>query len=74
MSVTPEEFDELKESFQYNDSNEDGKIEFDEFVNMLGELEADVGEDEARVGFRTIDTDKDGAIELDEFVAWWSDR
>ncbi|HEY5567452.1 MAG TPA: EF-hand domain-containing protein [Gammaproteobacteria bacterium] len=74
MSVTPEEFDELKESFQYNDSNEDGKIEFDEFVSMLEELEADVEEDEARVGFRTIDTDKDGAIELDEFVAWWSDR
>jgi calmodulin len=74
MSVTPEEFDELKESFQYNDSNEDGKIEFEEFLNMLGELEADVEEDEARVGFRAIDADKDGAIELDEFVAWWSDR
>lgn len=74
MPVTPEEFDELKESFQYNDANEDGKIEFDEFVSMLGELEADVAEEEARLGFQAIDTDKDGAIELDEFVEWWSER
>lgn len=74
MPLTPEEFDELKESFEYNDSNEDGKIEFDEFVNMLSELEADVEVEQARVGFRLIDTDHDGAIELDEFVEWWTER
>jgi Ca2+-binding EF-hand superfamily protein len=74
MPVTPEEFDELKESFEYNDSNDDGKIDFDEFLNMLSELEADVEEKEARVGFQVIDADQDGAIELDEFVEWWSER
>jgi len=74
MPLTPEEYDELKESFQYNDSDEDGKIVFDEFVNMLDELEADVAEEEARIGFRVIDTDRDGAIELDEFIEWWSER
>ena len=74
MPVTPEEFDELKESFQYNDVDDDGKIGFDEFLEMLNELEADIDEQEARIGFREIDTDKDGAIELDEFVEWWSAR
>ena len=73
MPVTPEEYDELKESFEYNDSNDDGKIDFGEFVSMLDDLEADVGETEARIGFRAIDTDRDGAIELDEFVEWWSE-
>ena len=74
MPVTPEEYDELKESFEYNDSNDDGKIDFNEFVSMLDDLEAEVGEPEARIGFRAIDTDRDGAIELDEFVEWWSER
>ena len=73
MPVTPEEYDELKESFEYNDSNDDGKIDFGEFVSMLDDLEADVAEAEARIGFRAIDSDRDGAIELDEFVEWWSE-
>ena len=74
MPLTPEEFDELKESFEYNDSNDDGKIQFEEFVNMLGEIEAGLEAEEARIGFRAIDTDNDGAIDLDEFVEWWTER
>ena len=73
MPVTPEEYDELKESFEYNDSNKDGKVDFDEFLDMLNDLEADISAAEARIGFRAIDTDRDGAIELDEFVEWWSE-
>jgi Ca2+-binding EF-hand superfamily protein len=73
MAVTPEEYDELKESFEYNDSNADGKIDFSEFLSMLNDLEADIGEAEARIGFRAIDTDRDGAIGLDEFVEWWGE-
>jgi calmodulin len=74
MPVTPEEFDELRETFQYNDSDDDGRVDFTEFMSMLNELEADVGLEEARLGFLAIDADKDGAIELDEFVEWWSSR
>jgi Ca2+-binding EF-hand superfamily protein len=73
MPVTPEEYTELKESFEYNDSNEDGRIDFDEFMSMLNDLEADIDETAARIGFRTIDTDRDGAVGLDEFVEWWSE-
>lgn len=66
--------EELKESFEYNDRDGDGKIDLAEFKNMLDELEAYVGEEAARIGFRAIDSDGDGTIDFDEFVAWWSER
>lgn len=71
---TPEEIAELRESFQYNDPNGDGKIDFGEFVQMLDDLEANVDREEARIGFDEIDIDKDHAIEFDEFIEWWSER
>ncbi len=73
MALTEEEFEELEESFRYNDDDSDGKIAFKEFLNMLSGLEAGVSLAEARIGFHEIDTDNDGAIELDEFIDWWRD-
>ena len=74
--ISPREEDtrELRESFDYNDRNGDGRIEFDEFLNMLEELEAGVSEEEARIGFRELDTHQDGSIAFDEFVDWWRQR
>lgn len=72
--VEPEEIEELRESFRYNDFDEDGRITFDEFVEMLEQLEARVAVEEARVGFDAIDSDRDGAIDFGEFVAWWNER
>jgi Ca2+-binding EF-hand superfamily protein len=72
--MDPGELKELRESFRYNDANQDGRIEFNEFVEMLGQLDAEVSDDEARIGFDEVDSDDDGAISFDEFVAWWRDR
>lgn len=74
MPLTSDEFDELTESFDYNDSNKDGMMEFPEFVSMLRALEAGIDDAEARVGFDEIDSDDDGSIDLDEFIEWWTDR
>ncbi|HEX7081845.1 MAG TPA: EF-hand domain-containing protein [Gammaproteobacteria bacterium] len=74
MPLTPEELEELRENFEYNDSNADGRIEFEEFVNMLAALDAAGGLEEARVGFDSIDSDHDGSIDFDEFTAWWSEQ
>ena len=74
MPATPEEFAQLSEAFIYNDKDKDGSIQFDEFVSMLADLEAEIGPDEARIGFCAIDTNRDGVIELDEFVSWWTER
>jgi Ca2+-binding EF-hand superfamily protein len=74
MTLTPEELGELKETFEYNDLDGDGKIEFNEFFKMLNALEAGATRQEARIGFDEVDTDDNGLIDLDEFVAWWTER
>lgn len=74
--ITPraEEARELTESFEYNDRDGDGQIQFDEFLAMLEDLEAGVSEEEARLGFAEIDTSGNGSIGLDEFIDWWRER
>ena len=63
---------ELRQSFHFNDSNHDGRLDFTEFLALLEALEADISAEEARIGFQAIDLDGDGAIEVDEFLAWWT--
>ena len=64
---------ELRETFEYNDRDGDGRIEPEEFVTMLDELEANMSAKEAKIGFQDIDTNDDGLIDFDEFVAWWTE-
>lgn len=64
----------LREDFDFNDSNKDGRITLGEFVRFMSALEAGVTAEECRIGFEQIDTDRDGAIGFDEFVAWWTER
>jgi len=68
-----EQLEELRETFDYNDRDQDGSIELDEFIDMLDELEASMSEEEAKVGFQDIDTNDDGLIDFKEFVAWWTE-
>jgi calmodulin/calcium-binding protein CML/plastin-2 len=68
-----EQLEELRDTFDYNDRDEDGRIELDEFIDMLDELEAEMSEQEAKVGFQDIDTNDDGLIDFKEFVAWWTE-
>jgi calmodulin len=74
MELDPEQLEELRETFEYNDADGDGRIEMDEFIVMLQALEAHTTLEEARIGFDEIDTNGDGKIDFDEFVAWWSER
>jgi calmodulin/calcium-binding protein CML/plastin-2 len=68
-----EELDELREAFDYNDRDGDGRIQLDEFSAMLDELEADMSRSEVEIGFKDIDTNDDGLVDFEEFVAWWSE-
>ena len=71
MKVTEEERRELKEAFDFNDSDSNGKIDFVEFVAMLEGLGAGLDAAQAQFGFEAVDTDGDGVIDFDEFVEWW---
>jgi Ca2+-binding EF-hand superfamily protein len=70
---TEEQLDELREAFDYNDRDGDGRIELAEFVAMLDELEAEMSASDAEIGFQDIDSNGDDLIDFDEFVAWWSE-
>ena len=74
MPLSPEEREELEENFEFNDLDNDGSIEFDEFVNMMTNMDAQMSVDEARIGFQAIDTNNDGVIGLEEFIDWWGSR
>jgi Ca2+-binding EF-hand superfamily protein len=68
-----EELDELREAFDYNDRDGDGRIQLDEFASMLDELEAEMSESDVEIGFKDIDTNDDGLIDFTEFVRWWAE-
>lgn len=74
MTDDEQSLEDLRESFDYNDRDGDGRIDLGEFARMLDELDSGVDDDAARIGFAAIDSDRDGAIEFDEFVDWWNDR
>jgi calmodulin len=68
-----EQLDELREAFDYNDRDGDGRIQVDEFSAMLDELEAGMTDKDIEIGFKDIDTNDDGLIDFQEFVAWWAE-
>ena len=71
MKVTQEERRELKEAFDFADSDSNSKIDFVEFVAMLEGLETGIDAAQAQSGFRAVDIDGDGMISFDEFIEWW---
>lgn len=62
---------ELRADFSYNDRNDDGRIDFDEFCDLLENLETGMSKSAARIGFHEIDANHDGVIDFDEFAEWW---
>ena len=66
--------EELRETFDYFDADHNGRIDRDEFRQLLDALGAGVDQGEADTGFDIIDLDNNGTISLREFTEWWSDR
>lgn len=71
-ALSEQELAELREVFAFSDADANGRIDFHEFVGLLGDLEAGMSDEEARIGFAEIDENGDGAIGFEEFVAWWT--
>lgn len=63
--------EELRENFEYFDANGDGRIDAEEFSELMSALGAYEPGMDASIGFRAIDTDGSGHIEFDEFASWF---
>jgi Ca2+-binding EF-hand superfamily protein len=71
-ALSDEKRAELREDFEYLDDDQDGLMQFDEFVKFMDGLGAEMTSEECRIGFREIDSNRDGRIEFGEFLSWWT--
>jgi Ca2+-binding EF-hand superfamily protein len=69
-----EERGRLREDFDFNDVNRDGRLTLGEFIRFMRNLDEDITAEECQIGFDQIDADRDGAIDFVEFEAWLKDR
>lgn len=69
-----EDYEELENLFDLNDSDSNGSIDFGEFCQLLGDLGADMSKEELEIGFNDIDSNASGEIDFDEFSDWWGER
>jgi Ca2+-binding EF-hand superfamily protein len=65
-----EERARLREDFDYNDLNHDGRLTLGEFIRFMRNVDENMTGEECEIGFDEIDTNHDGAIEFEEFEAW----
>ena len=72
-TMRQEQLDEIKETFEYFDSDKNNRIDFKEFTQILEALDSQMSEEEMEVGFDIIDTDNNGSIDFDEFIKWWAE-
>lgn len=70
-AMRPDALDELRERFQEYDADSDGRIEFAEFCQLMGELDDELSREECQLAFQGADRDDDGSISFEEFVSWW---
>ena len=67
-----EEHGRLREDFDFNDLNHDGRLTLGEFIRFMQNMDENISSEECQIGFDEIDRDGDGAITFDEFFAWWT--
>lgn len=65
---------ELRETFDFYDTDSNGVIDLEEFGGLCGALSGSFSHDEIVIGFAEIDTDRNGVIDFDEFADWWQSR
>ena len=67
-----EERGRLRETFDFNDINKDGRLTLGEFIRFMQSTDENLTSAECEIGFEEIDSDRDGAISFDEFFEWWA--
>ena len=65
---------DIRETFDKYDKDGNGKIDLQEFRELLSEL-GDTNEPaKVEALFDEIDEDETGIIDFEEFEAWWAER
>ncbi len=66
--------EEIQAVFEKYDTNGNGTIDWNEFQDLLHELDKDLSLLDKAQTFDMVDTNHTGMINFDEFMAWWSQR
>lgn len=61
----------VQQAFDEVDGDNNGRIELDEFSELLDALSADMTPPDVEVAFDIIDVNNSGSISLAEFYRWW---
>lgn len=69
--LTNKHIQEVKEHFDYFDTDNNGQIDLKEFEQLLKVLSPDATDEQVKRGFDLVDKNHDTHIEFDEFLEWW---
>jgi len=61
----------LKQKFETFDKNKDGKLQFEEFYQLLSSLNVEISYQGAELIFVSLDRDMEGGLSFEEFKAFW---
>lgn len=74
MTLSEQEQQELKETFDHYDSDGNGVIDRNEFRALLKTLDPGFTEDDVLLGLKILDANDNGVIDWEEFADWWGGR
>ncbi|MEQ8289829.1 MAG: EF-hand domain-containing protein [Gammaproteobacteria bacterium] len=66
--------EEIKAIFDKFDTNGNGTIDWNEFREMLNELDKDLSLVDKTETFDKVDSNHTGMINFEEFMTWWASR
>ena len=64
----------LREDFDFNDVNHDGRLTLGEFIRLMHNTDAEMTPEDLQIAFDEIDTNSDGLIEFAQFLTWWNEH
>ena len=70
-TIPQNHLEEIKEAFKIFDMDNDGKITFKDFRNILNHFGENINDEEIDKIFKFIDADNNGLIDFDDFVENW---
>ncbi|MCY7295131.1 EF-hand domain-containing protein [Alteromonas sp. a30] len=73
-TLSPEQVEKIREDFAFFDKDQNGRIDQDEFFELLTVLSPKIKPHQAQEGFSLIDKNGDGVVDFEEFLDWWQNN